>query len=59
MGRRNVGKWSIGKDELCLDLQHPDGGCFEVWLSGTRVEMRPSGLGLPTEGVLQTPTGRN
>ncbi len=59
MGTKEIGKWSIQKDELCLDLRHPDGGCFEVWLSGARVKMRPSGLGLVVEGVLQTPTDRN
>jgi hypothetical protein len=54
-----VGKWAIEKDELCLYLQEPDDGCFEVSLSGRRIEMKPSGLGLPLEGVLQTPANRN
>jgi hypothetical protein len=41
MGRKRVGDWSIPKDELCLDLgDGPDGGCFEVWLSGRNVELR-------------------
>src|SRR6266850_947691 len=59
MGTKKVGKWAIEKDELCLYLQEPDDGCFEVSLSGRRIEMKPSGLGLPLEGVLQTPADRS
>ena len=59
MGTKKVGKSAIEKDELCLYLQEPDDGCFEVSLSGGRIEMKPSGLGLPLEGVLQTPANRN
>src|SRR5438445_2775515 len=58
MGRTRSGKWFIQKDELCVDLPEPDAGCFEVGLSGKRVEMKPAGLGSPMEGVLQTPTDR-
>ena len=59
MGTKKVGKWAIEKDELCLYLKEPDDSCFEVSLSGKRIEMKPSGLGLPLEGVLQTPADRN
>ena len=60
MGRTKVGRWSIQKNELCLDLgDSSDGGCFEVWLSGRNVEMRPTGIGLPLEGVIERPTDRN
>ena len=59
MGTKKVGKWAIEKDALCLYLKEPDDGCFEVWLAGKRIEMRPSGLGLGLEGVLQTPADRN
>ena len=59
MGTKKAGKWAIEKDELCLCLKEPDDGCFEVWLAGKRIEMRPSGLGLGLEGVLQTPADRN
>ena len=58
-GRKTVGKWAIEKDELCLYFKEPDDGCYEVSLSGDRVEMKPSGLGLSIEGILQTPTDRN
>lgn len=56
---RKVGKWAIEKDELCVYFKEPDDGCYEVWLSGGRIEMRPSGLGLSIEGILQPPTDRN
>ena len=59
MGTKKVGKWAIEKDELCLYLKEPDDGCYEVSLSGKRIEMKPSGLGLILEGVLQTPADRN
>jgi hypothetical protein len=58
MGRKTVGKWRIEKNELCLDIDPPDGGCFEVWLLGNKVHMKPSGLGSPLEGVLEMPTDR-
>jgi hypothetical protein len=59
MGTKKIGKWTIEKDELCLYLKEPDDGCYEVSLSGERIEMKPSGLGLTLEGVLQTPAERN
>ena len=59
MGTKKVGKWTVEKDELCLYLKEPDDGCYEVSLSGQRIEMKPSGLGLTLEGVLQTPDDRN
>jgi hypothetical protein len=59
MGTEKIGKWTIEKDELCLYLNEPDDGCYEVSLSGQRIEMKPSGVGLPLEGVLQTPADRN
>jgi hypothetical protein len=59
MGTKKIGKWAIEKDELCLYLNEPDDGCYEVSLSGERIGMKPSGVGLTLEGVLQTPTERN
>jgi hypothetical protein len=59
MGTKKIGKWAIEKDELCLYLKEPDDGCYEVSLSGERIEMKPSGVGLSLEGVLQTPADRN
>jgi hypothetical protein len=59
MGTKKIGKLTIEKDELCLYLNEPDDGCYEVSLSGQRIEMKPSGVGLTLEGVLQTPADRN
>jgi hypothetical protein len=58
MGTKKVGKWAVEKDELCVYLNEPDDGCYEVSLSGKRIEMKPSGLGATIEGVLQTPADR-
>jgi len=55
MGTKKVGKWTIERDELCLYLDERDDGCYEVSLSGKGVTMKPSGLGLTLEGVLQVP----
>ncbi len=52
-GRKITGKWFIHLDELCLGIPDPDGGCFEVRSSGTKVVMTPKGTGLPIEGVLE------
>ena len=59
MGTKKIGKWAVEKDELCLYLKEPDDGCYEVSIAGERVEMKPSGVGLSLEGVLQTPADRN
>jgi hypothetical protein len=58
-GKSKVGKWAVEKDELCVYFKEPDDGCYEVSLSGNRIEMKPAGLGLSIEGILQTPTDRN
>ena len=58
MGHKSVGKWSVRKDELCIDRGDDDGGCYEVWLSGKRIELRREGSNLPFEGVLQKQTSR-
>jgi hypothetical protein len=59
MGTKRVGKWAVEKDELCQFFKEPDDGCYEVSVSGNRIEMKPSGLGLTIDGILQTPTDRN
>ena len=59
MGTKKIGKWAVEKDELCLYLKEPDDGCYEVSVSGKGIEMKPSGVGLTLEGVLQTPADRN
>jgi hypothetical protein len=59
MGTTKVGNWAVEKDGLCLYLKEPDDGCYEVSVSGKGIEMKPSGVGLTLEGVLQTPADRN
>ena len=59
MGHKNVGKWRIQTDQLCLDTgKEPGGGCYEVWISGKNVELRNQASSVPLEGVLQKPTDR-
>jgi hypothetical protein len=59
MGTGKVGKWAVENDELCLYFKESDDGCYEVSLAGKRIEMKPSGLGLTIEGILQKPSDRN
>jgi len=58
MGKKSVGKWRVLKDQLCIDRGKDDGGCYQVWLSGKKVELRREGSTLPLEGVLQKPKQR-
>src|SRR5882757_3632845 len=58
MGRKSNGKWRVQKDELCIDRGKDDGGCYQVWLLGKKVELRREGSTLPLEGVLQKQSAR-
>jgi len=53
MGVKQRGKWVIDKDQLCLYLQEPDDGCYDVALSGKTFTLTPAGLGSPLDGILQ------
>ncbi len=58
MGRKRTGKWRIDKDQLCIEFdKDPPAKCYEVWMSGKKVELRREGL-LPLQAVLEPPTGR-
>lgn len=58
-GKGRVGIWAVNKDGLCIHFKEPDDGCYEISLAGDRIEMKPTGLGLSIEGILQAPTDRN
>ena len=58
MGHKIIGRWWVQKDELCVDRGKEFKGCYEVWISGNKVEMRRGASSLPLEGVLQKPTDR-
>ena len=53
MGVKKRGKWAIDRDQLCLYLQEPDDGCYDVVLSGKTLTLTPAGLGSPLDGILQ------
>ncbi|MBX9823885.1 MAG: hypothetical protein K2Y27_02715 [Xanthobacteraceae bacterium] len=56
MGRPRSGKWHVDNDQLCLDLGADSGGCYEVWLAGSKVEFRREGIdGAMLEGNLARP----
>jgi hypothetical protein len=54
MGKATTGRWYARNGELCLEGATTERECKEVWLSGTKVEFRVPGSGLPPfEGVLK------
>lgn len=57
MGTTRVGTWRVEDDQLCVDLGKEGGrGCYEVWISGNKVELRtPGSSAYPAQGVLQRP----
>ena len=58
MGRKRTGKWRVEKDQLCVEFdKEPPAKCYEVWMSGKKVELRGEGL-MPLQGVVEPPTGR-
>ena len=59
MGRKSAGKWRVERDRLCLDRgKEPGSGCYDVWLTGNKIELKTSGSGLPFEGILRRPISR-
>ena len=59
MGRKSTGSWRVQGDQLCVDRgKEPGSGCFDVWLSGNKVELKASGSELPFEGILRKPIQR-
>ena len=55
MGTTRVGTWRVEDDQLCVDLGKEGGrGCYEVWTSGNKVELRtPGSSAYPAQGILQ------
>lgn len=58
MSVKKRGKWVVDKDQLCLYLNEPDDGCYEVSLSGKTFTLTPVGLGSAMDGILQVPPDR-
>ena len=59
MGHKIIGKWSVQKDELCVDRGKEFKGWYQVWISGKKVELRREDAKLPLEGELRPPAKRN
>jgi hypothetical protein len=58
MGRTRDGKWWVEKNQLCVELDKEEPvKCYDVRLSGNKVQMRAEGL-LPMDAVLRSPLGR-
>lgn len=59
MGIKRTGRWTVERNELCLHFEDTDDGCYEVSRVGEHITVKPSGLGLSFDGILQTPTDHN
>ena len=60
MGKKKIGKWRVQKDELCVDRGKDDGGCYQVWMAGKKIEFRHEGSDFAIqEGVLKASTRRD
>ena len=57
MGRKRNGKWWVEKDQLCIDDSEDPVKCYEVRVSGNRVQLRGEYL-FPLDAVLRSPTDR-
>ncbi|MGY0574779.1 hypothetical protein ACTGJ9_030010 [Bradyrhizobium sp. RDM12] len=53
LGVKKRGKWVVDKDQLCLYLQEPVDGCFEVARSGKTFTLTTAGVESPLDGILQ------
>lgn len=53
IGAKQVGKWRIQKDEICLYIKEMGDDCYRVTQSGKRFELKPTGLGGPIDGILE------
>lgn len=52
MSRRQDLRWRVSGDDLCWRAGTAAEDCFEVWISGSSVQLLPRGLGTPFEGTL-------
>jgi len=59
MSRKSIGKWRVQKDELCIEKGKDGDFCYQVWLSGNKIELRREGSNYPLEGVLQKQSARS
>jgi hypothetical protein len=57
MGRKRTGKWWVQKDQLCTDDGESLAKCYDVRVSGNRVELRGEAL-FPVDAVLRSPINR-
>jgi hypothetical protein len=58
MGVKKQGKWVVSGDQLCLYLQEPDDGCYDVSRSGDFFTLTPAGLGLTLTGIIERVSDR-
>lgn len=60
LGRRSAGRWRVQDNSLCLTRPPDEERCYEVWVSGTRVQLREPGFDITEDGFLSpaAPTSR-
>ena len=56
MGRKNIGRWKIEGDRLCLAIEvGEDFNCYEVLASGREVHLHVEDTGLDLEATIKKP----
>ena len=53
MGHQRMGKWRVENDELCVEFENEPADCYEVWLSGAKVELQRAGSSFPIDAVIR------
>lgn len=53
MGKAKSGRWRTSGNRLCLHRAGEEERCYDVFLTGETMQLRPTGLGLPEEGRLR------
>lgn len=59
MGRKSAGRWSVQKDQLCLDTPVDHQRCYAVWRAGKTLQLRQPEFDIYDEGFLQRPSKRS
>jgi hypothetical protein len=55
MGTTASGRWHVEKGSLCLEREREERRCYTVWVTGTAVQLRPAGVDVPLDGILEKP----
>lgn len=58
MGKATDGTWRVQPDQICWN-ENKRSRCYQVWMSGNKVQLRQPGIDIYDEGVLRKPQPRH